>query len=117
VPPHSTEGLDAASRADSANRNVNWFGKLGQWWNEHKVYPKDASANDQGGVVRVRMVIDPDGWIRSVEVVHGSGSEVLDRAAVALFLNAHLPPFPPGTPAPPTDVEVNLHYVPSASGG
>jgi hypothetical protein len=40
-----------------------------------------------------------------------------DAAAVAVFRNAHLPPFPPGTPAQPADVVVTLHYHPADSGG
>jgi len=42
---------------------------------------------------------------------------VLDAAAVAVFRNAHLPPFPPGTPVQPADVVVTLHYRPADSGG
>jgi protein TonB len=98
------------------NRN-DWIGKLKQWWDVHSFYPKDASMSDQGGAVRVHMAIDPDGWVRSVEVVRGSGSDTLDTAAVAVFRNAHLPPFPPGTTAPPGSVEVTLHYIPTRGGG
>jgi protein TonB len=117
APLHSTEGVDASTRMDGANRRTDWMGKLGQWWNDHRFYPKEASTYDEGGVVRVHMVIDRSGWIRSVDVVHGSGSDVLDRAAVDVFRDAHLPPFPPGTPDPPTDVEVTLHYNSSHRGG
>jgi hypothetical protein len=42
---------------------------------------------------------------------------VLDAAAVAVFRNAHLPPFPPGAPAQPADVVLTLHYRPADSGG
>jgi TonB family protein len=63
------------------------------------------------------LVIHPDGNMWMVEVVQGSGLSVLDAAAVAVFRNAHLPPFPPGTPAQPADVVVTLHYRPADSGG
>jgi outer membrane biosynthesis protein TonB len=49
--------------------------------------------------------------------VQGSGSSVLDAAALAVFRNAHLPPFPPGTLAQPADVVVTLHYHPADNGG
>jgi TonB family protein len=59
-------------------------------------------------------VIHPDGQVTSIEVVHGSGSSVLDAAAIAVFRNAHLPP---DTQAQPADVVVTLHYRPANNDG
>ena len=42
---------------------------------------------------------------------------MLDAAAIAVFRNVHLPPFPPGTPAQGADVVVTLHYRPADSSG
>ena len=80
-------------------------------------YPKEASQTNDGGNVKVHIVIAPDGQVTSIEVVQGSGLSVLDAAALAVFRNAHLPPFPPGMPAPPADVVLTLHYRPADSGG
>ena len=93
------------------------MGKLKQWWDQHSFYPKETSQTNEGGNVKVHIVIAPDGQVTSIGVVQGSGSSVLDAAAVAVFRNAHLPPFPPGTPAQPADVVVTLHYRPADSGG
>ena len=93
------------------------MGRLKQWWDQHSVYPREASQTNEGGNVRVRIVIAADGQVTSIAVVQGSGSSVLDAAAVAVFRNARLPPFPPGTPAQPADVMVTLHYRPADSGG
>ncbi len=93
------------------------MGKLKQWWDQHSFYPKEASQTNEGGSVKVHIVITSDGQVTSIEVVQGSGSRVLDAAAVAVFRSAHLPPFPPGTPAQPADVVVTLHYRPAGSGG
>jgi protein TonB len=93
------------------------MGKLKQWWDQHSFYPKEASQTNEGGNVRVHIVIAPDGQVTSIEVVQSSGLSALDAAAIAVFRNAHLPPFPPGTPAPPPDVVVTLHYRPADSGG
>ncbi len=79
--------------------------------------PREASQTNEGGNVKVHIVIAPDGQVTSIEVVQGSGMSVLDAAAVAVFRNAHLPPFPPGTPTLPADVVVTLHYRPADSGG
>ena len=91
--------------------------QLQAWWDAHAYYPRHASNNDEGGTVKVHLVILPDGRIWTVDVVESSGLSVLDAAAVAVFRNAHLPPFPPGTPAQPADVVVTLHYRPGDSGG
>ncbi len=92
------------------------MGRLKQRWDQNSFYPKEASQTNEGGNVRVRIVIASDGQVTSIVVVQGSGSSVLDAAAVAVFRNARLPPLPPGTPAQPADVVVTLHYRPADSG-
>ena len=114
TPARATDGQDAASRASNG---AAWMGKLKQWWDQHSFYPKEASQTNEGGNVRVHILIAADGQVTSVEMVQGSGSSVLDAAAVAVFRGAHLPPFPPGTPAQPADVVVTLHYRPAEGGG
>jgi len=114
---HAPVGQNGASRTRDANNGAAWMGKLKQWWDQHSFYPKEASQTNDGGNVKVHIVIAPDGQVTSIEVVQGSGLSVLDAAALAVFRNAHLPPFPPGTPAPPADVVLTLHYRPADSGG
>ena len=114
---HAPAGQNAAGGASDANNGAAWMGKLKQWWDQHSFYPKEASQTNEGGNVKVHIVIAPDGQVTSIEVVQGSGLSVLDAAALAVFRNAHLPPFPPGTPALPADVVVTLHYRPGDSGG
>jgi periplasmic protein TonB len=117
APAHAPAGQNAVSRAGDANNGAAWMGKLKQWWDQHSFYPKEASQTNEGGNVKVHIVIAPDGQVTSIEVVQGSGLSVLDAAAVEVFRNAHLPPFPPGTPAQPADVVVTLHYRPGDNGG
>jgi periplasmic protein TonB len=116
APAHAPAGQNAASRASDANDGTAWMGKLKQWWDQHSFYPKEASQTNEGGNVKVHIVIAPGGQVTSIEVVQGSELSVLDAAAVAVFRNAHLPPFPPGTLAQPADVVVTLHYRPADSG-
>ena len=117
APGHAPAGQNAAGGGSEANNGAAWMGKLKQWWDQHSFYPKEASQTNEGGNVKVHIVIAPDGEVTSIEVVQGSGMSVLDAAAVAVFRNAHLPPFPPGTPAQPADVVVMLHYRPADGGG
>ena len=113
---HALEGQNAAGGGSNAN-NAAWMGKLKQWWDQHSFYPSAASQTNEGGNVKVHIVIAPDGRVESIEVVQSSGLSVLDTAAVAVFRNAQLPPFPPDTPAGPANVVVTLHYRPAAGGG
>jgi protein TonB len=110
----AAEGQSAAARAANANNGAAWMGTLKEWWDEHSFYPKEASQTNEGGNVRVRISIASDGQITSIEVVQGSGSSVLDVAAVAVFRNARLQP---ATAAQPADVVVTLHYRPAGGGG
>ena len=110
---HAPAGQNAPGGASGANNGAAWMGKLKQWWDQHSFYPKEASQTNEGGNVKVHIVIAPDGEVTSIEVVQGSGLSALDAAAVAVFRNAQLPPFPPGTPAQPADVVVTLHYHPA----
>ena len=113
APGHAPAGQNAEGGASAANNGAAWMGKLQQWWDQHSFYPKEASQTNEGGNVKVHIVIAPDGQVTSIELVQGSGLSVLDAAAVAVFRNAQLPPFPPGTPAQPADVVVTLHYRPA----
>lgn len=106
-----------ADGARSANNGAAWMGRLKQWWDQHSFYPQEASQSDEGGSVRVRIVIAADGQVTSIQIVQGSGSSVLDAAALAVFRNARLPPLAPGMPAQPADVVVTLHYRSAGNGG
>ena len=99
-------------RIPQAARAMRSMAPPGWGWDQHSFYPTEASQTNEGGNVKVHIVIAPDGRVTSIEVVQSSGLSVLDAAAVAVFRNAHLPPFPPGTPAQPADVVVTLHYRP-----
>ncbi len=112
-----SEGGNVAGGASSANNGAAWMGRLKQWWDQHSFYPREASQSDEGGNVKVRIVIAADGQVTSIEVVQSSGSSVLDAAALAVFRNARLSPLSPGALAQPADVVVTLHYHPIGTGG
>ena len=62
------------------------------------------------GTVVVQITVDPDGSVRNVKLMQGSGSESLDQAAQALVRNAHLPPFPPDMKLPQQTVTLPIRY-------
>jgi TonB family protein len=83
--------------------------QLQAWWDAHAYYPRHASNNDEGGLVKVHLVIRPDGRIFTVNMMESSGSRSLDAAGVAVFRDAVVRPFPDGEPK--ADVDLSLHYV------
>jgi protein TonB len=77
-----------------------WRNALIQKLQQAKRYPEAARERDEQGVATVRFTMDRDGHILSVNLIHGSGSEMLDQEAVAMFRRAEpLPAFPDGSGA------------------
>ncbi len=96
-----------AEPADAGRRDL--VRQLQAWWDMHAYYPRRASQNDEGGTVKVHLVIRPDGNIWKVDVVESSGSRPLDTAGVSAFRGGFVRPFPAG--APETNIDISLHYV------
>ncbi len=83
--------------------------QLQAWWDAHAFYPRHASNSDEGGTVKVHLVILPDGRIWTVDVVASSGSHSLDTAGSSVFRGGSVRPFPAGEAQ--ADVDISLHYV------
>jgi TonB family protein len=96
-----------AQPANPARRDL--MRQLQAWWDAHAYYPRHASNNDEGGTVKVHLVILPDGRIWMVDVVESSGSRSLDTAGDAVFRGGSVRPFPEGEPK--AEIDVSLHYV------
>ena len=93
--------------ANAGRRDV--MRQLQAWWDAHAYYPRHASNNDEGGTVKVHLVILPDGRIWTVNVVESSGSRSLDAAGSSVFRGGFVRPFPEGEPK--ADIDISLHYV------
>jgi TonB family protein len=93
--------------ADAGRRDL--MRQLQAWWDVHAHYPRHASNSDEGGTVKVHLLIWPDGNIHGVDVVESSGSRSLDLAGSATFRGGFVRPFPEG--APGADIDISLHYV------
>jgi TonB family protein len=83
--------------------------QLQAWWDVHAYYPRHASNNDEGGTVKVHLVIRPDGKLWTVTVVESSGSRSLDAAGSAVFRDVIVRPVPENEPN--ADIDISLHYV------
>jgi TonB family protein len=93
--------------ANAAHRDL--MRQLQAWWDAHAHYPRHASNSDEGGTVKVHLVILPDGRIWTVDVVASSGSPSLDTAGSSVFREGFVRPFPEGEPK--ADIDLSLHYV------
>jgi TonB family protein len=84
--------------------------QLQAWWDAHAYYPRHASNSDEGGTVKVHLVILPGGRIWMVDVVESSGSPTLDAAGSSVFRGGFVRPFPTEG-EPNADIDISLHYV------
>ena len=87
-----------------------WLAGVSQWLLAHRTYPEMARQLGRQGTVVVEITVDPDGHVQDVKLIHGSGSDSLDRAAQALVRNAQLPPFPPDMKLPRQSLTLPIRY-------
>jgi len=85
--------------------------QLQAWWDKHAFYPKEAAQADVGGIVKVHLVIHPDGNIFMVRVAESSGSRSLDRAGFTAFRSGFVRPFPEDANTQPVELDILLHYI------
>ncbi len=93
--------------ADPGRRDL--MRQLQAWWDLHAYYPRHASNSDEGGTVKLHLLIHRDGNIWKIDVADSSGSASLDTAASAVFRGGFVRPFPAG--APDAEIDVSLHYI------
>lgn len=111
----STDGADTATTGEAASRpgspngrtpsrvgvesggdTQDYLHTLRIWLERHKHYPRAARMRRQEGTVVVRLVIEPDGRVRTQQIERGSGHAILDREVTAMIARAA--PFPPVPP-------------------
>ncbi len=81
-----------ATSALATQATPGWDGLIAGWLASHKSYPEAARDHGEEGTVTVRFTVAPDGRVLGVEIVRGSGSDVLDQAARSLLGGARVPP-------------------------
>ena len=108
--PALCQDFSITNQAEPANRGRrDVMRQLQAWWDAHAYYPRHASNSDEGGTVKVHLVILPDGRIWTTDVVESSGSQALDKAGGSVFRGASVRPFLEGEPN--AGIDLSLHYV------
>ncbi len=98
------------SDRDQDREGADWRNALSRWVAEHAYYPMEARRDGEEGDAKVRVVADPNGRVKMVELIGKSGSMWLDLALLALFRDQNIPPLPYGTKEP-IDFNFTMHYV------
>jgi len=109
VDPRFAEGdarTDPSVRVEGAQVGANWRAAFRRWLEQNISYPQQAAMRGEDGTVRVQIVANPDGTVRSVRLVGPSTSPSLNYATTFPFQGARIPAFPP--PADPNGVTVDL---------
>ncbi len=101
----------AASADISTDLGADWNNALNEWIEQRQYYPIQAAENGEEGDVTVSFVVAADGRVLSVQLERRSGSQWLDMALQAMFRDARVPAFPPGTTDTETTVQLTMHYI------
>jgi protein TonB len=110
-PPTDIHRPDASIKVSGAQVGTDWIMQLHEWWEKHGYYPNQAAVRGEDGVVKIHVVLNRYGKVLGVELTSRSGSQWLDLAAVAVFRDAALPPFPPSTPEGRADLDLTINYI------
>jgi TonB family protein len=109
VDPRFIEGrpsADPSVRVTGAQVGADWRAAFRRWLDQNIRYPERAIQLGEDGTVRVRVIANPDGTVRSVQLVGPSTSPSLNFGTTFPFQGARLPAFPP--PADPNGVTIDL---------
>jgi len=87
-----------------------WRGGLMAWIQSHKHYPEAARQRHAEGQVTLRITVTAAGDIVAPEVLRGSGSDMLDQAALSMVRGARVPPFPPDMSQSKVTLNVGVGY-------
>ena len=98
------------SQHDEDAAGADWRNALSRWVADHAYYPEQARREVEEGDATVRVLADPDGRVKEVELIGKSGSMWLDLALQALFRNQHIPALPSGD-HDPIEFNFTMHYV------
>jgi len=101
---------EAPTRQTAAVVDNSWQSSLAAWVRSRRHYPAEARRQGKEGVASVRIVVARDGRIIDVQVVHSSGSDMLDQATLAMFQGAQAPAFPEDMPSPQISVTLSIRY-------
>ncbi|OFS87475.1 hypothetical protein HMPREF3144_03680 [Oligella sp. HMSC05A10] len=86
------------SRSQAKGSDANWKARVLGYLARNQGYPSSALVNNQEGIVKVKIIINAQGYVQSVTVQKSSGHAILDQHAVNMIQRKS------PLPAPPIDI-------------
>lgn len=114
VDPRFLEGTprtDPSVRVTGAQVGADWRAAFRRWLDQNLSYPQRAVALGEDGTVRVQVLANPDGTVRSVRLVGPSTSPSLNFGTTFPFNGARLPAFPPGSDPNGVTIDLTVNYI------
>ncbi len=109
--PADMQSDSSMSHVAGAQASGSWAGAFRDWVNRRKFYPRQAAMNGEDGAVKVRVVIERSGRVRSVQLVGRSGSTWLDSGLLSLFRDQMVPAFTPEMEGDTMTLDFTMHYI------
>jgi protein TonB len=88
-----------------------WMSGFSKWVNAHIYYPASAAEQGQEGTSVIEFTVHRDGSVTGIHLLSSAGSPFLDQAWLGIFIQNHVPPFPPGTKSDTLKITASLEYV------
>ena len=92
--PAAAAPTEARGAAPPAEVSGPWRNALIAWLNANRTYPDLARRRGEQGTVLIRLTVDRGGRVLDAALARGSGSTVLDEAAVQQYRGKQVPAFP-----------------------
>jgi protein TonB len=100
-----------ANQPPPAAINTGWQSALAAWLQTNKTYPDEARRRGEEGRATVRFTVNREGRILDLQLLAGTGSNILDAAVERLLRGARLPPFPAGMDQDQVTVTLQIRYA------
>jgi outer membrane biosynthesis protein TonB len=114
VDPRLAEGAastDPSVRVLGAQVDAGWSAAFRDWMNRNLRYPMRALELGESGTVRVQVIVEPNGQVRSVRLTGPSTSPSLNFGTTFPFSGATLPAFPPPVDPNGVTIDLTVNYV------
>jgi TonB family protein len=108
----SSEGQIAVPLNTPDPRYADYFAELKKRIEDKWTYPSEASRKGQSGGGEIRFVLHKNGSVRTVEIVHSSGVQILDSYIEnAIRMAQPFPPIPASVGDDVIPISINFNYV------
>jgi protein TonB len=108
----SSEGQIAVPLNTPDPRYAEYFAELKRRIEDKWTYPSEASRKGQSGGGEIRFVLHKNGSVRTVQIVHSSGVQILDSYIEnAIRMAQPFPPIPASVGDDVLPISINFNYI------